>query len=343
MVVVSYQVVNLFSFFFNCFGRILPGIADTTLWTSLVSFVVILVTVPAAAPTHQDAKFVFANFVNTTGWAQNGIAFIVGLVNTNWAFACLDSATHLAEEVARPERMIPLAIMGTVALGFITSWTYSIAMFFSMRDLDDLSETATRVPILELFYQALTKKVGAIILECLIMLTGIGCLIACHTWQARLCWSFARDRGLPASRYLAKVDARLDVPLRAHVVSCLIMAILGLLYLGSYTAFNRCVAISNCGLLGNPSSHLKNSMVTASIVLLYISYAIPVVCLLIKGRNNLPHGPFWMGPLGFFSNIVLCLWTLFTLIMYSFPVVMPVKAGSKSTLFVYVILDLAPT
>lgn len=71
-------------------------------------------------------------------------------------------------------------------------------------------------------------------------------------------------------------------------------------------------------------------MVTACIVLLYISYAIPVVCLLIRGRNNIPHGPFWLGPIGLFSDIVLLLWTCFTLIMYSFPPIKPVTPGSKS-------------
>lgn len=70
-------------------------------------------------------------------------------------------------------------------------------------------------------------------------------------------------------------------------------------------------------------------MITACIVLLYISYAIPVVCLLYRGRDNIRHGPFWMGSLGYFSNIVLLLWTLFTLIMYSFPALRPVTAGSK--------------
>ena len=71
-------------------------------------------------------------------------------------------------------------------------------------------------------------------------------------------------------------------------------------------------------------------MIIACIVLLYISYAIPVVCLLYRGRNNIRHGPFWMGFLGYFSNIVLLLWTLFTLVMFSFPTLQPVTAGSKS-------------
>ena len=135
--------------------------------------------------------------------------------------------------------MIPIAIMGTVAIGFVTSWFFSLSMFFSIQELQDLFDTKTGVPILALFYQALTSKAGAIALESLIMATGVGCLIASHTWQSRLCWSFARDSGLPFSKTLSKVHPKLDVPLQAHFVSCVLVAILGCLYLGSYTAFNR--------------------------------------------------------------------------------------------------------
>ena len=71
-------------------------------------------------------------------------------------------------------------------------------------------------------------------------------------------------------------------------------------------------------------------MVTACIVLLYISYAIPVTLLLAKGRNNLKHGPFWLGKLGLVSNLVLLFWTGFTLIMYSFPYYMPVTSGTMN-------------
>src|SRR5579862_540434 len=233
MVFVGYQVVNTVAYMFNCYGKILPRIATVSIYTSLVSFFVILVTVPAKAPTHQNAKFVFANFVNNTGWSQSGIAFIVGLINTNWAFACLDTATHLAEEVARPEKMIPIAIMGTVGIGFVTAFCYSVSMFFSMTNLQALFDTQTGVTILELFHQAIGNRSGAILLEALIIATGLGCEIACHTWQARLCWAFARDRGLPGSRYWAHVHERLEVPLYAHTMSCAWVAVLGTLYLGS--------------------------------------------------------------------------------------------------------------
>lgn len=74
----------------------------------------------------------------------------------------------------------------------------------------------------------------------------------------------------------------------------------------------------------------NTSMITACIVLLYLSYAIPVICLLIRGRSNINHGPFWLGRVGMVANIVLLMWTLFTLVMYSFPYAMPVTAGNMN-------------
>lgn len=239
MVFVAYQIFNFVAFLFNCYGRSLPTIGSLFMYISLASFTVITITVLVKASPKQSAKFVFANFQNETGWQSGAIAFIVGLINPNWSFACLDSATHLAEEVANPERVIPIAIMGTVAIGFTTAFTYSIAMFFSMNNLSDLVQTPTLVPILELYRQATGSVAGATGLEFLVCLTGLGCQIACHTWQARLCWSFARDRGLPGSRYWSVVDKRMGIPFYAHAMSCALVAILGVLYIGSVTAFNR--------------------------------------------------------------------------------------------------------
>ncbi|EAW08762.1 putative choline transport protein Ctr [Aspergillus clavatus NRRL 1] len=308
--VVAYEAINLFAFCFNCVGKVLPAVATTTLYVSLVSFAVILITVPTAVPTHAPARFVFGHFVNSTGWLSDELAFLVGLINPNWIFACLDSATHLAEEVIHPERSIPIAILCTVLIGFLTSWTYCISMFFSVSSLNEILNTPTRVPILALYYQALQSRLGAIVLESLVLITGLGCLIACHTWQSRLCWSFARDHGLPLSTIFARVHPRLDVPLHAHGASCAVVALLGLLYLGSSTAFN--------------------SMVTACIVLLYASYVVPIVCLLHRGRESIEHGPFWLGRVGQMCNYGVLLWTAFCLVVYSFPAEYPVTAENMN-------------
>ncbi|CUS23196.1 LAQU0S08e04236g1_1 [Lachancea quebecensis] len=301
---VCFEVLHLFLVLFNCYGKALPLISSSSLYISLFSFVTITITVLACSRgKYNDAKFVFATFYNETGWKNSGIAFIVGLINPAWSFSCLDCATHMAFEVEKPERVIPISILGTVAIGFVTSFCYVIAMFFSLQNLDKVVNSNTQVPILDIYYQALGSKAGAIVLGCLLLFTSFGCVIACHTWQARLCWSFARDEGLPLSRYWARVSPELGVPLNAHLMSSFWIVLLGCLYLASSTAFN--------------------SLITGCIMFLLLSYTIPVVCLLLKKRD-IKHGPFWLGKFGCFSNIVLLGWMLFSIVFFCFPSQMPV-------------------
>lgn len=318
---VIYQIVNLFIALFNCYGKYLPLIANCSLYTSLFSYVVITLTVLICARGHyQSPSFVFTEFQNNTGWSSAGIAFIIGLVNPNWSFSCLDSATHLAEEVLKPETAIPIAIMGTVTIGFVTSLTYSIAMFFCIRNLDDIINSSVGMPIYDIYYQALNSRDGAICLGVLIFLTGCGCTISSQTWQARLCWSFSRDNGLPFSKYLSVVDPNLGVPLNAHIFSTFWVAVLGCLYLASDTAFN--------------------SMVVGCITFLLMGYAVPTLCLLYRGRNNIKHGPFWLGKIGLVANIVTILWTIFAVVFFSFPTVMPVSGGTMNYVSVVIVIYL---
>ena len=318
---ILYQIINAFLVIFNCYGKLLPAIANSALYISLFSFTVITITVLVCSRgNYNTAHFVFVEFENGTGWKSAGIAFIVGLVNPNWSFSCLDCATHLAEEVAQPERLIPIAIMGTVTIGFVTSFCYSIAMFFSVNNLDAILNSTTGMPILDIYYQALGNKAGAICLGVLILLTACGCTVASHTWQARLCWSFSRDHGLPFSKYLSTIDPKLGVPLDAHLFSSFWVAILGLLYLASSAAFN--------------------AMVTGCITFLLLSYLVPTLCLLFRGRNNIRHGPFWLGGFGLFANIVTCFWAIFALVFYSFPTFMPVTGGTMNYVSVVLVVYL---
>ncbi|KAB8228319.1 uncharacterized protein BDW43DRAFT_291664 [Aspergillus alliaceus] len=76
---------------------------------------------------------------------SDGTTFLVGLIHQNWVFAYLNSATHLAEEVHKLERIIPIAILCTVLLGFVTSW-FCIWMFFSVTNLDESSNHQQACP-----------------------------------------------------------------------------------------------------------------------------------------------------------------------------------------------------
>ncbi|KAF3991744.1 hypothetical protein FT663_02617 [Candidozyma haemuli var. vulneris] len=309
-VFITYEILNVLLVFFNLYEKPLPMISQSALYVSLISFVVITIVVLAKSSGHyQSASFVFAEFSNGTGWSSSGIAFIVGLINPNWSFSCLDAATHLAEETLSPETDIPKAIIGTVFIGFFTSFVYVISMFFSIRNLRDILESQTGVPILDIFHQALGSRGGAIVLVCFFLLTLVGCNIASHTWQARLGWSFARDNGLPGSRYWSKV-AKTGVPVNAHLMSCGWCAVIGCIYMASTTAYN--------------------AVVIGCISFLLISYSIPILFMLRQGRSNIKHGPFWLGKLGLVCNVVVVCWTVFAVVFYSLPPEMPVSADNMN-------------
>lgn len=52
-----------------------------------------MVTVAASAPTHNDSKFAFRTWINNTGWENNVVCFITGLVNPLYSLGGLDGIT----------------------------------------------------------------------------------------------------------------------------------------------------------------------------------------------------------------------------------------------------------
>jgi choline transport protein len=185
-------------------------------------------------------------------------------------------------------------------------------MFFCVRNLGDLSVSATGVPILELFSQVIQSRAAVIVLEVLVTMSGMGTLISSQTWQSRIAWSFSRDNALPFSHFWSQIHRRLLVPINAHILSVVLTAILLCLYMASLTAFN--------------------SMVSACVVFLYLSYLVPTACLLIKGRSNLPRGPFFLGTWGMLANYCTIFWVILATVFFSFPYVMPVSGGNMNYL-----------
>ncbi|KAL5363017.1 hypothetical protein BJX96DRAFT_167134 [Aspergillus floccosus] len=264
-------LVNFFVFWFDCFGKGLPKVATPILDILFISSAVLFITVPATALPIETAKLVFPNFVNSAGWPSRGIDFVLGLIDLNWGFVCFDSNSHLAAFTQSRN-----SLLITILLAVLTStdrlWFYYTLRLLSLQDFDAILKNPAGFPVL--------ARLGQ---------------------PSRLCWSFARDRSLPGSAFLAKIHPTLNVPLNAHRVSCFIVGLLGLSYSGSSAAFN--------------------SIVTACIVLLYVSYVIPVVCLLWQGWANIEHWRFWLGSVGLASNVI---------VLYSFPAVYPVTPGAMS-------------
>lgn len=88
---VAYQGLNVITASVILFGnRIIPNLNRFSLFYLQISWLVVLTTVVACAPTHQSTKFVFRTWINNTGWDNSFITFVVGLVNPLYSLGGLD-------------------------------------------------------------------------------------------------------------------------------------------------------------------------------------------------------------------------------------------------------------
>lgn len=85
---------------------------------SVASCLVISITILATAPK-TSADFVFTDFWNLTGW-PDGVAWILGLLQSALALCGYDAVAHMMEEMPRPRRDAPIAMMTAVGIGGIT-------------------------------------------------------------------------------------------------------------------------------------------------------------------------------------------------------------------------------
>lgn len=91
---------------------------------------------------------------------------------------------------------------------------------------------------------------------------------------------------MPFSSYFSTINPKTHVPSRAIAFCFVFNVLFGLLYLGPSVAFNAYVA--------------------STTIFLNVSYALPVVILVIRGRKILAaeKGAFSLGKYGYFANYV---------------------------------------
>ena len=132
------------------------------------------------------------------------------------------------------------------------------------------------------------------------------------TTSSRMTYAFARDGGLPFSRFFARVVPSLEVPLNSLILTTILVIIYGLIFLGSSVAFN--------------------AILSSSVVALGVSYAIPPLINCLRLRSQLPASrPFKLGePLGWACNILGIVYAIVTTVLFIFPPAIPVTGSSMN-------------
>lgn len=205
---------------------------------SIATCFVFAIVLPVRSQGHTDAKFIFTDFQNFTGWSD-GVAFILGLINANFCFCFLDAAVHFTEETANPRRDVPRIILATVIMGFLTAFPIACIILYCLTDYEAVATSGSGYPVFDLIDLALHNKAGAIIVMVLVLVCGATSLISVHAYQARVIWAFARDNGLPFSNLWKQLNPTARLPLNAHMAAIVLNVIVAVIAVGSSTAYAR--------------------------------------------------------------------------------------------------------
>ncbi|KAI9808499.1 MAG: hypothetical protein M1827_007204 [Pycnora praestabilis] len=280
-----YAVILLALIVNTWMARHLPKLEGFILVVHIFGFFGVLIPLVYLAP-HGNASEVFGTFLNEGGWSSQGLSFFVGIMTGVYSFGGTEGAVHMCEEIANASTVVPQTMIWTVVLNGILGFAMMIALLFCLGDIDQALKSPTGYPFIEIFYQATNSTGGATAMTSVIVILCIVATFALLATASRMMWAFARDNGLPFSRYLAKVEPRTALPLYSIALSTLISLLLGLINIGSTAAFNAIVSL----------------IIAATL----ISYGIPICLLLIRRirGDQLRWGPWKLGRLGVVTNII---------------------------------------
>ena len=192
-----------------------------------------------------------------------------------------------------------------VFMGVITL----ITMLFCIGSLEEA--LASEAPYLVLFKNTGSNAVTFVLMVVLLILIFMGNITALATTSREL-WAFSRDKGLPCSKWISKMNHKRNVPDNSVYLTSVISGILCLINLGSTVAFNIIVSLTLLALLS--------------------TYMISIGCVLRKRLRGeqLPPARWSLGRFGTMINGFAFLYSGFVIVFCCFPNQVPVTFGNAN-------------
>ncbi|RCI08787.1 hypothetical protein L249_4780 [Ophiocordyceps polyrhachis-furcata BCC 54312] len=309
---VLYVAITVLALLVNALGaRLLPYVTRAAFYWALIGLVVTAITIVAcSAPRYQAGTFVYGNFINEVGW-PDGVAWMLGLLQGSFALTGYDATAHMIEEMARPEKYGPRVMLLSVVIGVVTGFFFVSCLLFSVHDVHQVIDSPYG-PLLQVYMDATKSAAGSVCLLLIPVVSVLFTTIGLFAVSSRMVYAFSRDRGMPFSSVLAKVQPGLDVPLNAlfGVAGCCF--VFGTISVGSSSALN--------------------AITGAAVVELGITYAIPVAVNVAHGRRMLPPNRAFKlpEPVGWIVNLVGIAWAALTTVLFVFPPRLPTTAANMN-------------
>lgn len=292
-------------------NRFLPMV-DTicAAWTALSIFIILISLSVSARAGRHSASYTLGNYDKSfSGWG--GFTFFIGLLPAAYTFSAIGMISSMAEEIPDPTVKVPTAISLCVPVGGFAGLFFILPICATLPPLADIIDAPGAQALPFIFHTVMGTPGGGLGLMFLVLVLTMFCSISITVAASRTTWAFARDDAIPLARVWSKVSPGLGVPVYALMLVTVVQMLLGLINLGSTSAFTAFVSVG--------------------VMALAISYAIPIGLSLWYRRAQVSQAR-WKLPsiVGRTANIVALCWIAFETVLFSMPTALPVTKVSMN-------------
>ncbi|KIY02245.1 uncharacterized protein Z520_02383 [Fonsecaea multimorphosa CBS 102226] len=234
---------------FNIFlANHLPLVEGIILVLHVAGFVAILVPLWIMAPRTPSSE-VWTSFTDGNGWGSIGVACLVGMITNAGALVGGDAAAHMAEELKSASKILPRAMIWTIAVNGLLGFVMLVTFLYTLGNLDEDLASPTGYPVIQVFATATESNGGAIGLTTILIILNVCANLTTMAGSSRQLFSFARDKGVPFHRWVSRVPPGYDVPVNSIIVSALCSCVFHCINIGSSIAFNIIMSIGTVALI----------------------------------------------------------------------------------------------
>ncbi|CBQ73799.1 related to HNM1-choline permease [Sporisorium reilianum SRZ2] len=212
------------------------------LWSTAGLLAIVLTLLIQTRGDYNTVEFALVDITNLSGWGNNFVPWVLGLSQAALATTAMDAACHFSEEMANASRQVPIAIFGSFGTSVGTTLAYAFVLVFTLPSIDEMISTSTGFPFAEML-RIKTSREGAIVLLLVPLVSMLITVSDVVMATSRCIYGFSRQSGFPFSSYFGKVNARLDSPVRAGVLSLVAQCLISLIYIGNTAAFNALISV----------------------------------------------------------------------------------------------------
>ncbi|MEY9934007.1 amino acid permease (GABA permease) [Catenulispora sp. GP43] len=317
-----FGVILLLHALLNTLGvKLVALFNDISVWWHVVGVAVIVGALVFWPSHHASASFVFTKFVNETGFHNPLYVGLLSLLLAQYTFTGYDASAHMTEETRNAAVAGPKGIITSILVSLAAGWVLLIGITFAITKYDGAVTSATGVPPVQIFIDAIGAT-GAKLLLLIVIGAQFFCGMASVTANSRMIYAFSRDGALPGSKIWHRISDRTRTPVNAVWLAAVGAFALGLPSMWNSTAYAAVTSISVIGL--------------------YIAYVIPVFLRLRQG-SSFERGPWHLGRWSRPVGMAAVGWTALITVVFVLPQVSPIttKSFNYAPVAVLVVLGFA--